>query len=496
MNNISHTPENIFRLLVPATDLTPPDTLSVELCGSRWVLTEFAQISDAPPYTCISYSWGSGSVENIFEDGQLMSYRTLPVIEATIKASLSPENWDYALKCTPPDAQKEAAALAAALKASQAIWIDALCVPSQEPARAACLRRMGAIYSSAAQVFVVLSEPCFKPLRQIHDKVRMNPEELFVLENDNWITRAWTYQEMANSNSTLFIAQGDGSVLLLAQDFLDAISADTDAYADAQGFERTKLPARFPKLESLQVMMAEHRVVELTGRSAYQVMSAVHQRFAEREEDRIYAMIGVIATSPSDNSDDWAALHPAEYFMRVCEVKGDYSFIFCTAPRSDIPGRGWRPVADQIQPVLSGLLAPSYGLKGCLKAAHLQLDNMSRISPGTLSTGAMNAIRSFVGSDIAGLSSGDIANVALDNLRRYGFSGCGEYLETENGYFFPQSTLASSDEIFVAVSEDVQWTNGGPGLLLRSNGAEINQFCDVGVFIGRFPKNREPINVG
>lgn len=33
-------------------------------------------------------------------------------------------------------------------------------------------------------------------------------------------------------------------------------------------------------------------------------------------------------------------------------------------------------------------------------------------------------------------------------------------------------------------------------LLLRSNGTDINQFCDVGVFVGRFPKTRESINVG
>ncbi|MDO8310482.1 MAG: HET domain-containing protein, partial [Sideroxyarcus sp.] len=449
----------------------------------------------APPYTCISYSWDSGKVDNMFEDGGLMSYRTLPVIEATIKASQKPENWGYALKSTPPDAQKEAAALAAALKAAQAIWIDALCVPSQEPARAACLRSMGAIYGSAAQVFAVLSEPCANPLHQISDKVPMTSEALFVLENDNWITRAWTYQEMANSKSTLFIAQGDGSVLLLALDFLNAILTDTSAYADAQGFERTQLAVRFPKLESLQVMMAEHRLVEYTGRSAYQVMSAMHQRVAERKEDRIYAMLGVITSLPSGGLHD-AALHPAEYFMRACEEKGDYSFIYCTAPRSDIPGKGWRPVADQFQPVVAGLLAPSYGLTGCLKATHLQLDNMSRMSPGTLDSGAMNAIRAFVGSGIAGLSSGDIADVVLERLKQHGFSGCGEHLETENGYFFPQSTLTGSDEIFVVVSKDVQWTNGGPGLLVRSSDTDINHFCDVGAFVGKMPKVGESINVG
>lgn len=190
MNNDLNIPENILRLLVPASDFTPPDATFVELCGNRWVLTEFARISDAPPYTCISYSWGTGRTENPFEAGQMMSDRTLPAIEVTIKASQSPDHWGWALMRT--DAQKEAAALSAALEASQAIWIDALCVPYQDPARAACLRSMGAIYSSATQVFAVLSETCSKLLHKIHSKERMSFDDLIALENDDWITRAWT----------------------------------------------------------------------------------------------------------------------------------------------------------------------------------------------------------------------------------------------------------------------------------------------------------------
>lgn len=493
MNNISNITGNMFRLLVPVTNFTPSETTFIDLCGNRWGLVEFAQISDAPPYTCISYSWGSGRVENMFDHGQLISYRTMSVLETMIKISQSPSHWIDALKCYPPNAQKEADALSVALNASQAIWIDALCVPSQEPARSACLQSMGAIYSSAAQVFAVLSEQCSKPLHKIHDKIQMNQEELFVIENDEWITRAWTYQEMSNSQSTFFIAQGDDSVLVLALDFLNAILTDTTAYADAHGVDRAKLIVRFPKLESLQTMIAEHRLVEFTGRSAYQVMSAMHQRFAEREEDRVYAMTGVVSTMPSSLND--ASIHPAEYFMRVCEAKGDYSFIYCNAPRSDIHGRSWRPVADQIIPVLPGLLTSGSGQTGLLKATHLQLDDISRINSGTLNSAAMKSVSSFIGSDISALSSNNIANVVLERLKQYGFSGCGDYLEVESGYFFPQSSLTRADEVFVIVSENVQWVNGCPGLLVYSSDTDINQFCDVGVFIGRIPKVSGSINV-
>lgn len=41
-----------------------------------------------------------------------------------------------------------------------------------------------------------------------------------------------------------------------------------------------------------------------------------------------------------------------------------------------------------------------------------------------------------------------------------------------------------------------RWAQGAPGLLLRSNGTDINQFCDVGVFIGELPKNSKSISEG
>jgi hypothetical protein len=62
--------------------------------------------------------------------------------------------------------------------------------------------------------------------------------------------------------------------------------------------------------------------------------------------------------------------------------------------------------------------------------------------------------------------------------------------------FSPQSTFTRSDEILVAISPDMNWTNGAAGLLLHSNGTGINQFCDVGVFVGRLPKIGESINEG
>lgn len=487
--------EGTFKLLVRVTDPLPPDAFFVELCGNPWVLAEFAQISDAPPYTCISYSWGTGRTQNIFEDGQLMSDRTMPAIEATIRTSLSPELWANALTCISRDPLKVATAVANALESSQAIWIDALCVPSRNPARAACLRSMGAIYRSATQVVAVLPKSCSQLLHKIQNGYPMTLEELLTLEADDWITRAWTYQETANSKFTLYVAEGDVSVLVHEHDFLSAIVTATTDYADTQKFSRTELSVQFPRLDSLQEMIAEHKIEEFTGRSAYQVMSAMHQRYAEREEDRVYAMIGVVTDVRTDSFDD-ASLDPTEYFMRICEAKGDFSFIYSAAQRSDAPGRLWRPAFSQIPPVISGLLAYGTGQSGSLKASHLQLDNVCRVSQGKTNPEAMKSIGWFLQRDIKSSSSSEAADAVLKRLRQKGFLGCGEHLELENGYFFLQSGGTRSDEAFVVVTEGVQWTNGGPGLLVCSDGSDIYRFCDVGVFVGRMPKVSETIKLG
>lgn len=499
MNSILNTPKlatgSIFRLLVPATDLTSPDALFVELCGNRWVLAEFAQISDAPPYTCISYSWGRGRAKNMFNDGLLMSDRTIPAIEATIKASQSPANWTYALMRVPRDAQKETAALSAALKASQAYWIDAVCVPPEGSARTECLRSMGAIYNSAWQVFVVLSESCSSVFHQIRDTARIDSHALFILESDDWITRAWAYQEAVNSQRLYFIAQEDESILASGLDFLNAVTTATSDYMRDLRIDSFAWGEQHPRLDSLEILIADYRIAEYVARSAYQVMSAIYQRAVERSEDHFYAMIGAITTELLDSQDN-QSIHPAEYFMRVCEAKGDYSFIYCIAPRSDEPGRRWRPIAGKIPPVLSGVLVAGSQQAGSIKPTHLQLDNMCRLEPSAINLDGLKSTMAFLHDDSTSLSPDDIAAAIYGRLRQKGFSGCGDYVELEYGFFFPQSTFTRSDDIFVVVSPDVHWTTGASGLLLRSNGTDINQFCDVGVFIGRRPKVGESINVG
>lgn len=460
--------ERIFRLLVPASALTPAEARSVELAGSRWIVTDRTVIptaGTAPPYTCISYVWGADRVANPFEDGHVMSGRTLRAIEATITA-LRPA----------------------------AIWVDALCVPSEEPARAACLRNLGTIYGSAAQVAAILSEPCAPVLQQIESAAAVNPAMLDVLEHDDWVTRAWTYQEIVNSASIHFVAELGGSISVKGDDLLNAVGMAIADYKKAHGLDSFGLRSVYPNLDGLEDLLADWMTGAYLERSAYQAMSAMGRRFAERSDDKFNAMIGAISAAPLED-DDAAALDPAEYFMRACEAKGDYSFIYCTAPRSPVPGRRWRPLAGPISAILPWHSFGD-GQAGSLQPNHLLLNDMCFMRFGTATSTAAQFIQEWLRGDNVGTVSGSSPDLVFQRLKQADFLGCADPLELENGYFFPQSMVAPVEDLTVVVAAGVRWVHGAPGLLLSRDGRDVYRFRDVGVFVGPVPHGGEPINVG
>jgi hypothetical protein len=444
--------------------------------------------------------WGQDKAESRLRDGQLISARTIPVLEATLKAARSPMNW--ANVRFSDDQQQDTAGKTEALNATNALWIDALCIPTQTAARTSSLRRMGAIYSAARQVFVVLSPSSSTVLHQIRDAGRLDPNALAVLESDEWITRSWTYQEIVNSRTLYFIVQDDESTIVTGVDFLNAVLTATDECRRTNGIDSLTWGEQHPKLDSLECLIADYKIAQYAERSAYQVMSAMQSRSAERGDDYFFAMIGAITLS-SLEVPDGELLSPSEYFMQTCEAKGDFSFLYNVAPRSETLGRRWRPIEGKFPPVLPELLIFGDGQSGDLKPTHVQLKNLCRLTPGTIGPDGLQATKSRLAMihrnrprDYTHSSSSEIASDILEVLVKRGFTGCGEYLEFENGFFFSQSIPPRSDEIFVAISIDVHWQGGSPGVLLRSNESGINDFCDVGAFVGRIPKTGESISVG
>ncbi len=463
----SDTVENTFRLLVPATGPVPPTGHLIELGGVWWAPTEYTTIADAaqaPPYTCISYSWGRGRTAHPLRAGHTMSDRAMPALEAAIKALRPP-----------------------------AIWLDAMCVPFDNPARAACLRSMGAIYGAAAQVVAVLSQSTCAVLDEISTTGRLQPQALLLLENDEWVTRAWTYQEIVNSQRIDFIAEGGQVAPVAGDQLLNVVGQAIDAFKKAQGFDAFRMRALYPRLDSLEDLIADYMTAAYLERSAYQAMSAMDRRFAEQADDHFHALLGAITAEPLDRQDD-AALHPAECFMRVCEAKGDYSFIYCNAPRSAGAGRRWRPVAGRI-PAVFPWHSYGDGQTGSLYPTHLQLDAMGRLHSGAVAADAAKLVDWWLQSDNASASRAEVTDALLERLRLGGFTGCGEHLQFEEGYFFPQSALRPDEEPVVVVATGVKWVQGAPALLLAATQTDVHEFRDVGVFVGRVPKDGAPIKV-
>ena len=486
----------MFRLLEPANHLTPPDASTVVLFGKRWVITEYAHISDAPPFTCISYAWGDEKERNPVYQDQVMSSRTIPTLETTISASQSQKSWAANIKFSyNSDLEKEEAGQAAALTASQALWIDTFCVPAKEPARTICLQSMGEIFSSAYQVIVVLTKQCSGVIRSIHQTGNLGASKIGTLEKEDWVSRAWTYQEAVNSRSLYFIVEGEDNTIVSGQDFLRAIVDAIEVYKQRHDLDNASWIKFHPRLYNLEALLADYLIADYSTRSAYQVMSAMDQRSAERADDIFYAMIGAISSAP-EKIERAETLSPAEYFMRVCERKGDYSFIYSNAKRSKTAGQHWRPAKGKATAVLPNLITFGDNEAGIQEPSHLKLENMNRLKPGNINEDALKAARWFAGSKDEEMPKTDVAAKILKRLISLGFTGCGEYLEFETGFFFPHSKPEQSKDMLVVVSTEIHWVTGGPGLLLRSNNTDIKDFCDVGAFVGRNAKVGTSVKVG
>lgn len=188
--------------------------------------------------------------------------------------------------------------------------------------------------------------------------------------------------------------------------------------------------------------------------------------------------------------------------MKTCEEKGDYSFIYSTAPRNTALGKRWRPIEGKFQPIVTELVIFGDGQPGSSNPTHIELTKMARLAICPIGPEGLKATKAHLAMvhrnrPVANIYSApsDVAEAILELIRAKGFSGSGHYVEVENGFFFLQSELEPTDDTFIALSTEVNWQGGGPGMLLRSNANGINDFCDVGVFFGRIPKIVETICV-
>lgn len=459
---VHDTYRGMFRLLVPASATDAVGAPRINLLGRPWVIAERAEIpgqGDGLPYTCVSYAWGAGRVPSPFDPLETMSDRTVRVIEATLRA------------CP-----------------ATALWVDALCVPARGLERTICLRNMGAIYAGAQRVVVVLSEAGAALVELIHQEQPVDEATLLAFEKDPWVTRAWTYQEVVNSRALSFVVETGGDVFVKGHDLLREVNEAISTYKKTRGYDMFDIRERHPRLDSIEDLLVDWMIADYQGRSAYQAMSDLARRSAERHEDRYFALLGAISSAVLDDRDA-AELEPAEQFMRVCESKGDFSFIYSTAQRSTVPGQSWRPASpDAAHPVLPWHSLGGSGQPGYLHPTHLRLDGMCRLVPGPIDAAASADISAWHDRGRKRSSAGSVPEVVLGCLRQAGFSGCGTWIELQNGYFFPQWMPDAFEDAVVLIATKITWIQGAPGLLVREAENGMRHCGAVGVFVGKVPK--------
>jgi hypothetical protein len=163
---------------------------------------------------------------------------------------------------------------------------------------------MSHVYNSASQVIVVLSKDSapFLRLAKVGIRGRATMEHtpaLELLEKDSWVTRVWTYQEMANCRGPgwLFVAEGDEEgTTVNGVTLMNALGNVKSAYKRAHKFpngtiqrpdSEVAVRLRFPNVNLLEDLLLDCFIQAPLQRSALQIMANVNRRIRERDEDSL-----------------------------------------------------------------------------------------------------------------------------------------------------------------------------------------------------------------
>ncbi|KAI8624333.1 hypothetical protein F5Y19DRAFT_454728 [Xylariaceae sp. FL1651] len=403
--------------------------------------------TDDKSFTCVSYVWGSGRESNPFQPSSNVSDRTLPALRAV-------------MSCRP---------------SCDRIWVDAFCVPVDRPEKIYTIERMGYIYARAREVVVVLSAAAHPILEQMRVSDRLKTEHLDDLEKEEWVSRAWTYQEAMNSREFFITCEGPDNAIIHARHFLNCLGQTLSHFEGTAYIKK-----HYPHLDTLQDLITDYLGAAYPEPSALGAMSQMDRRHQQFSQDHFYAMMGAISTKlPSFN----VALDPCEAFMSLCESKGDYSFIYSSAKRDSAPTRHWRPAAGGLLPSI--LQWPTWGIgqPAHEESGSLYLDKVVLLKNLPLEDSAKAFIEVWLASDDVRVSETTEIELAITaTLEARGFEGSSQCITTTHGFFIPTEWLSVDEDWIFVVATGVGWNFGAPGLACRHGSQDLYV---PGVFCGR-----------
>jgi hypothetical protein len=443
--------------LLSATAATG-DGKKIHLDGRNYTLIDEEIDESSPaPYTAVSYAWGEGKESDPLHIDHEISSRTVPVLRACARHR-------------PLETR---------------FWVDAFCVhlPPGSEQQKRDLESMGFIYNAAAEVIVVLSPGSQTVLKEIdasdgQDWKGLSDESLLMLEREDWISRAWTYQEIVNQNLIYFTCEDAEDVLVDGSRFLNALGQSLSLL-----HKRGNKLSTLPRLNAFEDAITDWRISDYCGRSALQVMANMDKRVQMRPEDHFYAMIGAVTTKPMSELGQRKA---SEAFMVACEAKADYSFIYSAAPRSTVLGRKWRPEAGENIPAILPWICSGEGQPGHLDGETLVLEKMIILQPMPLESAGISFLNQWlnaIGHTTDTKTGAELADASLRYLISIQFQSCGQCIFFSCGLFFPYEHVPQEQICSFYVSTTVFWPFGAPGIAQYTVPNGGSRYAP-GVFVG------------
>jgi hypothetical protein len=369
---------------------------------------------------------------------------------------------------------------------------------------------MGFIYSTAISVIIVLQRPIWEIIESASAKVSpraLSYKEMQILEQDSWISRVWTYQELVNSCAAFFTtlesaAQGHA---IEAQRFFNCVGF-LDQWKRVTGKGESAALEEFHNLSTLEDTLADRQMGNYLDRAALRVLSNMALRKFDPQfpQNRLLACLGALTQDASWGPPSTTLAELAEKLMSICESNGDYSFIYTSDIRNHTPGMRWRPSLLQLRSNGPMHLIPvanwhTWGTQnGHRDVRGFWLDNMVLLKPAeTIDEEAEKRLERFVygfedpeqpDTIIGGVfrrrecEDKGLSQAVLKFLRMIGFKGDGEPQVCKTGLFFSQFSLNGRDSVEVYAASGIRWMFGSPGLARWKEGGEI-MYC-AGVFTG------------
>lgn len=378
---------------------------------------------------------------------------------------------------------------------------------------------MGFIYSRAVSVIVVLQRAVWEIVGKAsasNTAMQLSPKEMEDLEQDTWISRVWTYQEIVNTNQVYFTTFEplEQQVFVPCAPLLDCVGYSSERWTKETETTTAEFLLKFPNLNNLADTLVDATLSGYLERSALGVLTNMAARRFDPKYpgNRLLASLGALTQKPS-----WSPAATmselAEKVMSTCEEVNDYSFIYTSDKRDERSGLGWRPSPHQpesnthnpvhLVPVLNW---PSYGEPmGSTQRAHrdskgLWLDSIIRLQPSEsmrakveegldmwlygqkkdLGRPGKSSSIGFFGTKERGKS--DLMSALFNAFQIIGFTGSSKCQICENGLFFSVLSLKGRQDLELFVAGSIRWKFGAPGLALWKEGTETKY--SAGVFAG------------